>query len=57
MESTTFEKEMFSSCPVVAFVEGVKMGSGSFSDSLSPGGNFIPQIDWVFWYSFQPEPA
>ena len=36
-------KEMFSSCPVVALVAGVKIGSGSLSDSLSPVGRLIPQ--------------
>ena len=34
---------MFSSWPAAAFVEGVKIGSGSRALSVSPGGNSMPQ--------------
>ena len=50
-------KEMFSSCPVSAFVAGVKIGSGSRSASRRPSGRRIPQTCPVFRYSAQPEPA
>ena len=49
---------MFSSwSPSSALVAGVKIGSGSFSDSWSPEGSSIPQTSPVSWYSFQPEPV
>ena len=34
---------MFSSCPVVALVDGVKMGSGKASDSFRPAGRVMPR--------------
>ena len=49
-------KEMFSSCPVVALVAGVKIGSGSLSDSRSPAGNLMPETAPLALYSFQAEP-
>ena len=48
---------MFSSWPSVALVAGVKIGSGSFADSVSPSGNTIPHTVPSTWYSFHPEPA
>jgi hypothetical protein len=36
---------MFSSWPVAAFVEGVKIGSGSCSDSRSPWGSARPEVE------------
>ena len=47
---------MFSSCPVVALVEGVKMGSGKASDSFRPAGRVMPETLPVALYSFQAEP-
>src|SRR6266571_3609779 len=38
-ENIPFAKGMFSSCPVTALVEGVKIGSGSLDDSWSPSGS------------------
>ncbi len=49
--------EMFSSCPVFAFVAGVKMGSGRRSDSARSFGSRIPQTVPAARYSFQPDPA
>ena len=37
-------KEIFSSCPLVALVAGVKMGCASLEDSWSPGPSAIPQM-------------
>ena len=48
--------EILMSCPVVAFVAGVKMGSGSRSDSFNPAGNGIPQTLPLVLYSFHPDP-
>ena len=48
---------MLMSCPLAAFVAGVKMGSGSRSDSRRPGGSEIPQTVPAPRYSFQPDPA
>ena len=45
---------MLMSCPVVALVAGVKIGSGSWSDSFKPAGSLMPQTVPVAWYSFQP---
>ena len=39
---------MFMSCPLSAFVAGVNIGSGSLSDSRSPGGRLTPQTSPVF---------
>ncbi len=47
---------MLMSCPLSALVAGVKIGSGSRSDSRSPEGSVTPQTRPVFRYSFQPEP-
>src|SRR5258706_8234323 len=48
----------FSSCaPCSAFVDGVNTGSGSFWDSTSPSGIFIPCIVPLFLYSDQADPA
>ena len=44
------------SWPVAALVAGVKIGSGSRSDSRSPGGSLTPHTEPFCWYSFQPEP-
>jgi len=41
----------------VALVDGVKIGSGSLSNSLSPSGSGMSQIVLFFVYSFHPEPA
>ena len=38
-----------SSCPSAAFVVGVKIGSGSRSDSRSPSGRAIPQTSPLSW--------
>ena len=35
---------------------GVKIGTGSLSDSSSPAGSSIPQTEPLSLYSFQPEP-
>ena len=51
-----FEKGMFSSCPVAALVAGVKIGSGSLSDSFNPAGSLMPQTAPLCLYSFQAEP-
>ena len=57
MISAARSKSMFSSCsPRSALVAGVKIGSGSLSDSRSPFGNPIPQTSPLSRYSFQPEP-
>lgn len=49
---------MFSSCaPCSALVDGVNTGSGSFWDSTSPSGIFIPCIVPLFLYSDQADPA
>src|SRR5579872_1512487 len=47
---------MFSSCPVVAFVDGVKIGSGNASDSLRPAGRVIPDTLPLALYSFHADP-
>src|SRR5579871_2585944 len=47
---------MFSSCPVVALVDGVKIGSGKGSDSRKPAGKVMPETLPVALYSFQAEP-
>ena len=48
----------FSSCaPCSAFVDGVNTGSGSFWDSTSPSGSFIPCIVPLFLYSIQADPV
>jgi len=39
------------------FIEGVNIGSGSFSPCLKPAGSFIPHMLPLFWYSFSPEPS
>ena len=44
------------SWPLASLVAGAKIGSASFSDSLSPAGSAIPETAPVFWYSFHPEP-
>jgi len=49
--------EMFSSCPDVAFVEGVKIGFGSLSLSFKLSGKLILQMVLFSLYSFHPEPA
>jgi hypothetical protein len=54
--AAAFSNEMFSSCPDCAFVEGVKMTSGSLSDSKRPLGNLMSHTVPDLWYSFQPEP-
>ena len=46
--STVRSKEMFSSCPAEALVEGVKMGSSSRALSVSPPGNAMPQTVPLF---------
>jgi len=50
-------KEMFSSWPNTDLVDGVKMGCGSRSLSLSRPGSGRPQMVPSMRYSFQPEPA
>ncbi len=46
----TSSKEMFSSWPpVLIFAAGVKIGSGRRSDSRSPAGSLIPQMEPVAW--------
>ena len=47
--SSTWAKDMLSSCPVSALVVGVKIGSGSRSESRSPGGSVIPQTCPLRW--------
>ena len=47
---------MLTSWPLSSFVAGVKIGSGSRSDSYSPFGRAMPQTMPVFWYSFHPDP-
>ena len=47
---------MLMSCPVSAFVAGVKIGVGSRSDSRRPDGRLTPQTEPVATYSFQPDP-
>ena len=48
---------MFSSwSPSSALVAGVKIGSGSFSDSRNPSGSSIPHTDPDSRYSRQPDP-
>ena len=48
---------MFSSwSPTSAFVAGVKIGSGSFADSVSPSGSSIPHTEPDSRYSRQPDP-
>ena len=44
IRETVSSNEIFSSWPVVAFVEGVKIGSGSLSESRSPAGSGMPQM-------------
>ena len=49
---------MFSSwSPISAFVDGVKMGSGSFEEFTRPSGSSMPHTVPCFWYSFRPLPA
>ena len=48
--------EIFSSWPLVALMAGVKIGSGSLSDSRNPAGSLIPHTEPLFLYSFHPEP-
>ena len=51
-------KLMFSSwSPISAFVEGVKMGSGSLEEFTRPSGSWMPHTVPCFWYSFRPLPA
>ncbi len=58
MISAARSKLTFSSwSPISALVEGVKIGSGSFSDSTRFGGSSIPQTAPFSLYSFQPEPV
>ena len=45
--ATAAARSMFSSWPVCAFVAGVKIGSGSRSDSTRPGGRPCPQTSPV----------
>ena len=40
---------MFSSWPTWAFVDGVKIGDASCSDSRRPAGNSMPQTAPVRW--------
>src|SRR5437016_4243747 len=49
-------KEIFSSWPEAAFVAGVKIGSGSLSDSFRPVGRSMPQTFPEDLYSFQADP-
>ena len=57
MISAARSKSMFSSwSPSSAFVAGVKIGSGSFADSVRPSGSSMPQTEPVSRYSFQPDP-
>jgi hypothetical protein len=50
-------KEMFSSWPCSAFVDGVNTGSGRRSDSSSPVGSRVPCIVPSARYSFQADPV
>jgi hypothetical protein len=47
---------MLMSCPDDALVAGVKIGSGSRSDSRRPAGSRMPHTSPVALYSFQPDP-
>ena len=49
IRDTVSSNEIFSSWPVVAFVDGVKIGCGSLSDSRRPAGSGMPQMPPVFW--------
>src|ERR1039457_5979195 len=49
--------EIFSSWPLCALVDGVKIGAGKRSLSRSPAGSGMPQTVPCALYSFQPEPA
>ena len=50
-------KSTFSSwSPISALVAGVKIGSGSLSDSSRSEGRPIPQTDPDSRYSFHPDP-
>ena len=44
-----WSKSIVSSWPTSAFVEGVKIGSGSCSESRSPSGSVIPATAPVAW--------
>ena len=57
MLSAMTANETFSSWPLVAFVAGVKIGSGSSSPAESPGGSLSPQTVPLRRYSAQPLPA
>src|SRR3954449_6053070 len=55
--SAALSKSMFSSwSPTSALVAGVKIGSGSCSDSWSPDGSSIPQTAPLGLLSFHPGP-
>ena len=41
---------------LVALMAGVKMGSGSLSDSRKPAGSLMPHTSPLVLYSFHPEP-
>ena len=56
MISVARSKEMFSSCPSSALVDGVKIGSGNSADSVRPAGKGIPHTVWPIRYSFHPDP-
>src|SRR5690348_3997582 len=47
---------MFSSCPVAAFVAGVKIGSARRSDSIKPGGSVSPATVPSALYSVHADP-
>ncbi len=47
--SAARSKSIASSWPTSAFVLGVKIGSGSRSDSRSPAGSSIPETAPVAW--------
>ena len=58
MTSAKRSKLMFSSwSPISAFVDGVKMGSGSFEEFTRPAGSSMPHTVPCFWYSLRPLPA
>ena len=58
MISTRRSKLMFSSwSPISAFVDGVKMGSGSFDEFTRPSGSSMPHTVPCFSYSLRPLPA
>jgi hypothetical protein len=47
--SAAWSKSIVSSWPTSAFVEGVKIGSGSRSESRWPSGSVIPATAPVAW--------